>query len=67
MVHPPLDLDHIPLADRDFKIHETLLEFDLFDIYCWWEDNLVDGVDDITIWDTSLPFYIFLKPIDTYT
>jgi len=34
MVHPLLDLDHLPLADRDFKIHETLSEFDLFDIYC---------------------------------
>ena len=47
MVHPPLDLDHFPLADRDFKIHETLSEFDLFDIYYWWEEKLVDEVDDI--------------------
>lgn len=28
IVHPPLDLDRIPLADNDFKIHETLSEFD---------------------------------------
>lgn len=33
MAHTPMDLDHIPLTDREFKIHETLSEFDLFDIY----------------------------------
>lgn len=47
MVYPPLDLDHIPLAERDFKIHETLSEFDLFDIYCWWEDKFVEEMVDI--------------------
>lgn len=61
MVHPPLDLDHIPLVDRYFKIHETLSKFDLFDIYCWWEDKFVDEVDDIGLQDTNLPFYIFPK------
>lgn len=33
MVHPPLDLDLLALTNIDFKIHETLSEFDLFDIY----------------------------------
>ena len=61
MVHPPLDLDHIPLAHKDFKIHETLSEFYLFDIYCWWEDKFVEKMDDIGLWDTTLPFYNFPK------
>lgn len=43
MVHPLVDLDQIPLANRDFKIHETISKFDLFDIYYWWEDKFVDG------------------------
>ena len=30
LLHPPVDLDHIPLADRDYKIHETLFEFEIF-------------------------------------
>ena len=47
MVHPPLDLDHIPLVDKDFKIHKTLSKFDLFGIYCWWEDKSIDEVDGI--------------------
>jgi len=24
MVHPPSDIDHLPLVEKDFKIHETL-------------------------------------------
>lgn len=61
MVQPPLDLDHIPLVDMDFKIHETLSEFDLFDIYCWWEDKFVEEMVDIGLYDINLPFYIFPK------
>jgi len=61
MVHPPVDLDHIPLVDKYFKIHETIFEFDLFDIYCWWEDKFVEETDDIGLWDTTFPFYIFPK------
>ena len=61
MFHPPLDLDHIPLVDKDFKIHETLLECDLFDMYSQWEDKFVDEVDEMGLWDTNLPFYIFPK------
>lgn len=61
MVHPPVDLDHIPLGDRDFKIHETLSKFDLFDIYCRWEDKFVDEVDEIGLWDSNFLFYIFPK------
>jgi len=61
MVHPPLDLDHLPLAYRDFKVHETLSEFDLFNLYCFWEDKFMEKTNDIGLWDINLPFYIFLK------
>ena len=61
MVHPLVDLDHIPLVDRDFKIHEIISEFYLFDISCWWEDKFINGMDDIGLWDTNFPFYIFPK------
>ena len=59
MVHPPLDLDNLSLADMDFKIHETLSEFDMLKIYCWWEDKSIEDMDDIGFWDTNMPFYIF--------
>lgn len=61
MVHPPLYLDHLPLADRDSKIHETLSEFDLFNVYFWWEDKFMEEIDEIGLRDTNLPFYIFPK------
>jgi len=47
MVHPQLDLYHSLLADRDYKTHETLLEFDLFNIYYRWEDKFMEEMDDI--------------------
>ena len=59
MVYPQVDLDHIPLADSDYKIHETESDLDLFDIYCWLEDKLLDEADGINLWKTKLPHYIF--------
>jgi len=50
MMHPPMDLDYLPLADKDFKIHETLSKFDLFNIYYWWEDKFMEEMDDIGLW-----------------
>ena len=61
MVYPQVDLDHIPLVDRDYKIHETKSDFDLFDVYCWLKDKILDEADDIIIWETKIPHYIFPK------
>jgi len=47
----PIDLHHIPFADRDYKIHETLWEFDLFKMYCWLKDKYIDKSDDIQLWE----------------
>ena len=33
LLHPSFDLDHKPLADKDYKIHEILCEFELFKMY----------------------------------
>jgi arginine utilization protein RocB len=30
MVLPPIDLDHIPLKDRDYKVAEPNCDFNLF-------------------------------------
>ena len=61
MVYPQVDLDHVALADKYYKIHETESNFYLFDVYCWLEDKLLDEVDDIGLWETKLPYYIFPK------
>ena len=59
LLHPQIEFHHIPLVDRDHKIHETLCELDLFELYCWLEDKFLDKSDDIGLWDSNLPHYIF--------
>lgn len=59
LIHPPIDFHHIPLADKDYKIHETLYEFDLFEMYCWLEDKYIDKFDDIQLWVSNFPHYNF--------
>ena len=50
LIHPPIDFHHIPLANKDYKIHEILCELDLFEMYCWLEDKFIDNFDDIGLW-----------------
>lgn len=59
LIYPPIDFHHISLADRDHKIHETLYECDLFEMYCWLKDKCIDKYDDIQLWESNLPDYIF--------
>jgi hypothetical protein len=35
---PPIDLDHIPLADKDYKITNPKCEFDFFELHFWLKD-----------------------------
>ena len=49
LIYPPIDFHHIPLANRDYTIHETLYEFDLFEMYCWLEEKFIDKFDDIQL------------------
>lgn len=65
LIHPPIDLHHILIADRDCKIHETLCELDLFEMYCWLEDKYIDKSNDIQLWESNLPHYIFPRTHNT--
>lgn len=58
-LHLPVDLDHILLVDNDYKIHETLCEFELFEMHYWLEDKFIDNSDDIRLWESNFPHYIF--------
>ena len=42
LFHPQVDFHHTPLVDRDYQIHESLSEFEWFDIYCWMEDQFLN-------------------------
>jgi len=54
-----VDLDHTPLADRDYKISETLCDCDFLELYCLLEDKHTDKTDEIGLWESNLPHYIF--------
>lgn len=47
LVHNSVDMDDIPLADREYKISETQCDFDLFKFYYWLEDNFFDKFKEI--------------------
>jgi len=63
LIHPPIDFPHIFLADRDYKIHETLYEFDLFEMYCGIEDKFLNKSDDMK---SNFPHYIFPHTNNTH-
>ncbi len=47
LIPPFVDLDHIPLVDRDYRINETLCDCDFLELYCWLEDKHTDKIDKI--------------------
>jgi len=49
LIHPQVDFHHTPLVDKDCKIIVTSSQFDLFEIYYWWEEHLVDQSDEIQL------------------
>jgi len=59
LIHPQVDFHHTPLVERDCKIIESSSQFDLYEIYYWMEDQLVDQINEIGLWDSHLPHYIF--------
>lgn len=60
LIHPPIDFHHIPVVDRDYKIHEILDEFDIFEMYFWLEDKYIDNSNDIQLQESIFPTIYFL-------
>jgi hypothetical protein len=56
---PPIDLDRIPLADKDYLITEQKCEFDFFELHFWLKDMFMDQSDEIGLWESNLPLYMF--------
>ena len=59
LIHPQFNFHHVPLVNKECKIVETSSQFDLFEIYCWWEDQLINQTDEIKLLESQLPHYIF--------
>jgi len=56
---PHLDLDHLPLANKDFQIIDTS-EYEVFlKIQCLSKERYLNHSDDIGLWDSNFPKYQF--------
>jgi hypothetical protein len=58
---PPVDLDRIPLADKDHLITYTKCNFDFVDLQSWLKEFFLDQSDQIGLWDSNLPLYLFAQ------
>ena len=56
---PVVDVDHTDLVDKDFKTNDTVTNFNLLELHCWSHDKFIDQEDDIHLWDSNFPKYIF--------
>jgi hypothetical protein len=56
---PPVNLDRIPLADKDYLIIDRKCNFDFVDLQSWLKEVFVDQSDEIGLWESNLPLYIF--------
>lgn len=54
---PHLDIDHLPLADRDFQIKDKTSPNNLLKLHCWRKDKFLNQNDDIHPWESNLPKY----------
>jgi hypothetical protein len=56
----PVDLDHIPLANKDYLIVDPKCKFDFFELHFWLKDVFLDQSDKIGLSKSNLPLYLFL-------
>jgi hypothetical protein len=58
-VPPPVDLDKIPLVDKDRLIADTICTFDFSDLQSWLREVFLDQSDEVGLWESNLPLYMF--------
>jgi hypothetical protein len=56
---PPVDLDRIPLVDKDQLIIDTKCDFDFTDLQSWLKEVFLDQSDEIGLWESNLLLYLF--------
>ena len=57
---PPLvDLDKIPLVDKDHLIADTICSFNFSNLQSWLREVFLDQSDEIGLWESNLPLYLF--------
>jgi hypothetical protein len=56
---PPVDLDKIPLVDKDRLIADTICGFDFSDLQSWLREVFLHQSDEIGLRESNLPLYLF--------
>jgi hypothetical protein len=56
---PPIDLNQIPLDDKDYLISDPKCEFDFVKFHSWFRDIFLDQSDKIGLWESNIPLYLF--------
>jgi hypothetical protein len=56
---PPVDMDKIPLVDKDRLITDTICDFDFSDLQSWLQEVFLDQSDEIGLWESNFPLYLF--------
>jgi hypothetical protein len=60
---PSIDLERVPLADKDYKVTEPKYEFNFFELHFWIKDIFLDQSDEIGFWESNFPLYFLLHNI----
>lgn len=56
---PHKDLDHVPLADKDFQIKDLTFKESPLKLHCRHRDNCLNHADKIGLWESNLSKYQF--------
>jgi hypothetical protein len=56
---PPVDLDKISLDDKDYLIADTKCDFKFTYLQSWIKEVFLDQSDEIRLWESNLPLYLF--------
>ena len=56
---PHLDLDHLPLVDKDFQIKGTFVHESPIKLYCQYRDQYLNHTNKIGLWESNFPKYQF--------
>ena len=59
LLPPPVDLDKVPLVDKNRLIADTVYSFNFFDLQSWLQDVFLDQSDEIGLWESNFPLYLF--------
>jgi hypothetical protein len=56
---PLVDLNRIPLVDKDYLTTDTKCDFDFANLQSWLKEAFLDQSDEIGLWESNLPLYLF--------